>query len=285
LFLQTMLDFGLPGLAALLWFVGVWMIQVLKGIRQAPLAGNRLLLIGALAGIVSYLAHGTIDALMLGAKPTIVVWGLFGIGAVLSESRAYQVKPRSLRLQLIWLALPLAIGLLALLQPATVYMNLGALQAQRLLYPFPLVQDLSPTSTEAAQTNLEKALSRNPSLRQPYLLLGRIASLEGDYSAAQQHYRKRVALDMQNPLASYNLPVLILNWLAPPTQFNPAEELLKIYRNWNTRFPERAETYLLKSLVVSLYQANPDSGKGFLQSGIQANAQPSGLLKDALGTR
>jgi Tfp pilus assembly protein PilF len=158
------------------------------------------------------------------------------------------------------------------------------LQAQRLLYPFPLVQDNSPISLVAPQASLEKALSLNPSLRQPYLLLGRIASLEGDYHTAQQHYRKRVALDMENPPASYNISGLILNWLEPQTQHDPATELLEIYQNWNARFPERAEGYLLTSLVVSQYQADPDRGRELLQAGVQANAQPTGLLLDALDT-
>jgi putative inorganic carbon (HCO3(-)) transporter len=282
LYLQTALDFGVPGLAAFLWFVLAWIVLVLKGIKQTQLTGNRFLLIGALAGIVSYMAHGMIDALMLGAEPTIVVWGLFGIGAVLSESRAYQLTPRPLKTHLIWLVLPLSIGLLAFLRPATVFMNLGALQAQRLLYPFPHVLDTAPNNIAAPRANLQKALRLDPLKSQPYLLLGRIASLEGDYQEAEQYYRQRVALDMREPLARYDIPELILNWLAPPTQLAPAAELLKIYQNWNLRFPERAETYLLMSLVASQYQADPDRGGALLQAGVQAGAQPSGLLLDAL---
>lgn len=282
LYLQTMLDLGLPGLAAFLWFVVVWIVQVLKGIAQASMTANRFLLIGALAGIVSYLAHGFIDAMMLGAKPTIVVWALLGIGTALSSYRVSQSKTKPLKLTLAWIALPLVFGLLALLRPATVYMNIGALQSQRLLYPFPFVQDLSPNGLAISQNNLEKALSMNPSLRQPYLYLGRIASIQGDYSIAQQHYRNRVALDMQNPVASYNTAQLLRNWLVPQALQNPATELLKIYQAWNTRFPERAETFLLKSLVVSQYQADLARGQALLQEGVQENAQPLGLLLDVL---
>jgi hypothetical protein len=278
LFLQTELDLGLPGLIAFLWFVTAWVVQALRQLAGEPASGYRLLLIGALAGVVSYLAHGLMDAMMLGAKPGFVVWALLGIGAALPAPRLTEAKAKPLPLASAWLALPLVFGLLALLRPASVFMNLGALQAQRLLYPFPTAPVASTASLAAPQANLERALSLEPSLRQAHLLLGRIASLQGDFPAAQQHYSQRVALDMQDPLASYNPAQQIRQWLAPQAPPDPAAELRKIYQAWNNRFPERAEGYLLNSLVASQYQADAARGRALLQAGVQANAQPLDLL-------
>ncbi|MBN2148906.1 MAG: O-antigen ligase family protein [Anaerolineales bacterium] len=279
LYLQTALDLGLPGLVAFLWFVTVWVVQVLRRLGSEPISGYRLLLIGALAGVVSYLAHGAMDAMMLGAKPSFVVWALLGIGAALPAPQPTAAKTKPLTLAFAWLALPLAFGLVALLRPASVFMNLGALQTQSALYPFPLAQILPGTDLTAPQANLERALGLEPSLRQAHLLLGRIASLQGDFPAALQHYSQRVALDMDDPLANYDPAQKIQQWLDPQSSPDPAAELGRIYQAWNTRFPERAEGYLLKYLLASQYQADPGRGQALLQAGLQANAQPLGLLE------
>jgi len=108
LYLQTALDLGLPGLVAFIWFVTVWIVQVLRRLADEPASGYRLLLIGALAGIVSYLAHGVMDAMMLGAKPGFVVWMLLGLGAAAPKPQVAVANTRPLSLTLAWLALPLA---------------------------------------------------------------------------------------------------------------------------------------------------------------------------------
>lgn len=315
LYLQTALDTGLPGLLALLSFLTIWAVRILKRLAQTPATDSsqeptqasalvqrtapsryaapaqgslpeyRLLLIGVLAGLASYLAHGFIDAMMLGAKPAFIVWVLLGIGAAYPLSGCTRPKTVPLNLALAGLALPLVFALLALLQPASVFMNLGALSAQRVLYPFPPIGEVSTAPLAAPQATLQTALRLDPARRQAHLLLGRIASLQGEYAAAEEHYAQRVALDLQDPIARYNPAQHIQHWLAPPAQLDPAAELLKIYRNWNARFPERAEGYLLLSLLATRYQEDPARGQAYLQAGVQAGARPLDLLLAALGAR
>jgi hypothetical protein len=180
-------------------------------------------------------------------------------------------------LALAGLALPLLFGLLALLQPAGLFMNLGALAAQRLLYPFPPPAGQPAAPFAAPQALLETALRLDPDRRQAHLLLGRIASLQGRYPAAQEHYARRVALDLHDPLAGYNPAGRIQSWIDPSAPSDPTAELYKIYSNWNARFPERAEGYLLLSLLAAR-KADPARVQAILQAGEQAGARPLGLL-------
>jgi putative inorganic carbon (HCO3(-)) transporter len=298
LYLQTALDLGLPGLVAFLWFLTLWALYALRRLRQnhlqvppaAPPAdpalvqGDRLLLIGALAGITSYLAHGFIDAMMLGAKPSFLVWALLGVGAALAPPPPLPTARRSLRLALAWLAMPIVFALFALLYPTRLPLNLAAIQAQRCMYPFPPTRSLNPACLSIPRVILQAALRLDPKQGQAHLLLARIASLQGDYPAALAHYEQRLSLDMQHPLV-YNPAQRMLHWLAPQAPFDPAAELLKVYQAWVTRFPERAEGYLLRSLVVSQYQHDPARGQALVQAGIKANPQPLELLLVSLHAR
>ncbi|MBW6474730.1 MAG: O-antigen ligase family protein, partial [Anaerolineaceae bacterium] len=285
LYLQLALDLGLPGLFAFVWFVILWIVGLLRALAKENASNARLLMVSTLAGMAAYLAHGVMDAQMPGAKPGFVIWSLLGIGAALMAPLGEAKKSRIHTWVLSVLVLPFVMGLLAIFQPSSVYMNLGAVQAHKVLSPFPAAQITSPADFEAAQRNLEEALRLDPSLRQAHLLLGRFASVQGDFSAAIKYYENRVALDMVDPVAAYD-PALELTLLitsdSPPA---PAEELGRIYHNWNKRFPNRAEGYLLRSILYSQYQANPSTGANFLKMGIEANALPPGLLAYALSQK
>ena len=279
LLLQTALDLGLPGLIAFLWFLISWFVKVIKGIKKEDSLNNRLLLIGVTAGVVAYLGHGLIDALMLGSKPTFLVWVLLGVGAALTRSQETKPKPKLYQWVLAWLGVPLIIGIIALIRPASLYINLGALQAHKLLSPFPSAQISTQADVEPARMNLEKAIEMNASLRQAHLLLARIDSLQGDFSAAQWHYKLRVALDMQDPVTNYNPAQRLRLFLNLQMPQEPSAELGKIYRAWNIRYPNRAEGYVLNSILASQYQAYPLKAKSLLEAGIKAEAQPPGLLE------
>lgn len=282
LLLQTAVDLGLPGLIAFIGFITLWMVAVLRQVKRAAHPNQRLLLIGVAAGVGAYLGHGLIDALMLGSKPTIAVWALLGVGAALStpQWRVHKTKPGAWVISA--LALPVMLGLLALASPAVVAMNLGALRAHALLAPFPTAQ-AAPSELEPARASLEEALRRDPGLAQAHLLLGRIASLQGEFSAAGAHYEQRVALDMLDPVGAYQPALRLRQMIAPGPPPDPAAELWQIYHAWNTRFPDRAEGYLLKSILSDQYQNNPSTAQNLLQAGIQAEALPPGLLEDLLG--
>ena len=278
LFLQTALDLGLPGLIAFMWFLITWAYLVLKQIARIPASGCRLLLIGALAGVGSYLAHGLIDAMMLGAKPSFVIWALLGIGAAALPANPLRVKVNRLKYLIAWVWLPAACVIFAVLSPARVYMNTGGIQAQHMLHPFPAAPGISSGNLATAQLNLEKALAFDPELPQAHLLLARLASLSDNYQGALPHYQTRVALDLESPIFRYNLPRGLLQWFIPTAQPDPAEELLAIYRAWTVRFPNRAEGYLLQSILLIDYLGDIQSAQNLLKAGMQAEAQPPGLL-------
>jgi tetratricopeptide (TPR) repeat protein len=90
--LQVGLDYGLAGLVA---FVGVAVAAVEAGLRVLNTQGARkahLLAAGLLGSLCAYLAFGTIDAVVLGAKPSLLFWLATGGLAQLS-TRAVR-RPR-----------------------------------------------------------------------------------------------------------------------------------------------------------------------------------------------
>lgn len=308
LYLQTALDLGLPGLAAFALFIALWARGALRAIRTpggaqaaAGRPAARLLLIAALAGVTSYLAHGLVDAMMLGAKPGFVVWALLGIGAAhphpdpLPSRERGQVGRESLSSvgrgqgegrmrgdgQTGILLLPTLFAALALFFPARVWLNLGTLQAMWALHPFPQAALAAPAAAQAelARWYLERALQEDPSQPQPHLLLARLAAAAGRVEPAWEHYRAMVALDLQQQLISYNPVQALRIALQVEAEAGPPAERLKIYQAWNTRFPQRAEGYLLKAILLGEHLAQPEAAQNALQAGVQAGARPAELLK------
>jgi putative inorganic carbon (HCO3(-)) transporter len=353
LYLQTALDLGLPGLAAFAAFIGLWAMSALRAVRSQGAevrSGPSLLLIAALAGVASYLAHGLVDAMMLGAKPGFVVWALLGIGAAhpLAGSHPHpdphpdplpdphpnplpgrergQAEQDSLapvgRGPGDFASLPVSgegkpgdfaplpfregggggvgpwpllalFALLALLFPGKVWLNLGTLQAMGALHPFPQAAPIVAAPivaapimaapimarSELARLYLDRALQEDPMQPQPHLLLGRLEAAAGRVEAAQEHYRAMVALDLQQQLISYNPVQALRLGLGAEAEIGPPGELLKIYQAWNTRFPRRAEGYLLKAILLGGPLGDPAAAQNSLQAGLQAGALPEGLLR------
>jgi putative inorganic carbon (HCO3(-)) transporter len=97
LYLQTGVDFGVPGLLALLWAIGValkcWQLgwRCLSSQRDDALvllprhyrggqhpAGSALFA-GLLAGLAGYLFFGLTDVVAIGAKPGYLLWAVLGV--------------------------------------------------------------------------------------------------------------------------------------------------------------------------------------------------------------
>jgi putative inorganic carbon (hco3(-)) transporter len=289
LYLQTALDFGLPGLLALLIFLMFWLVQLIHRLAdpalQAGHPGYRLLLVGSLAGLVSYLVAGLFDALMLGAKPSFLAWAVLGIGAACPPSLQVWPRATSVRFALVWLILPLWVAGFTLFRPAGLYLNIGALAAHHLLHPFPTASLVEPPVLAAAQSSLQTALRLDPSAVQAHLLLARLAALQGDYPAALSHYAQRLDFDLRDPDSRYNPSAALRHRLDPSLSQDPTANLLQVYRAWTHRFPDRAEGYLLQSLLVDRCFSDPSTTKALLQSGQAAGAQPIGLLQGALKIR
>jgi putative inorganic carbon (HCO3(-)) transporter len=289
LYLQTALDFGLPGLLALLTFLMLWLVQLMHRLAELALQagdpGCRLMLVGTLAGMVSYLVAGLLDAMMLGAKPSFLVWALLGIGAACPPSLQVWPKATSARLTLVWLVLPLLVVSFTLFRPTGLYLNIGTLAAHHLLYPFPTASHGEPPVLSLAQASLQTALHLDPSCAQAHLLLARLAALQGDYPAAFSHYLQRLDSDHYAPDSRYNPSAALRCWLDPSLCPDPTADLLQVYRAWTHRFPARAEGYLLQSLLIDRCCSDPSAVQAPLQSGLAAGAQPLGLLQGALNLK
>ncbi len=77
-FLQTALDFGLPGLIALLAILLLAVRQALH-LWRAPAPGDRFLALGALAALLGSALYGLGDAVAMGAKPHFLFWYLLAL--------------------------------------------------------------------------------------------------------------------------------------------------------------------------------------------------------------
>jgi len=287
LFLQTALDLGLPGLAAFLWLLIAWAYSVWRKYQSSVNHEYRILLLGLIAGVLSYFVAGFIDAMMLGAKPSVVFWILLGIGAAPlglldPVKNAAQVKNnhslRSLSLGAIIIAIPL---LWAIINPAAFYMNIGAIQAHQVLYPSqdPDSPDLS--AFEGAKSTLLKVLTLDSGSVSAYELLGRIYAWEGTPDKAIKAFANRVYLDGKDPLLRYfpsDRLLRLINGVNVKKNEN-WDDLIQVYSHWRDRFPERAEVYTEIGLVWQCYLVNLDATESILKTGIENQAKPSGLLE------
>ena len=287
LFLQTALDLGLPGLAAFLWLLIAWSYTVWCKYHSSENHEYRILLVGLIAGVLSYLVAGLIDAMMLGAKPSVVLWILLGIGVAPLRSlepvkNVAQVKyKRSIRyvsLIAIILAIPLA---WAIINPAAFYMNIGAIQAHHALYAShdPDIPDQSVF--KSAKSTLLKVLSLDSRSISAYELLGRIYSREGIPDKAISAFANRVYLDGKDPLLHYFPSERLLRLIngGEIKKNQNWDDLIQVYTHWRDRFPERAEVYAEIGLVWQCYLGNLVTTDSTLRTGIENQAEPSGLLE------
>lgn len=296
LYLQTALDLGIPGLIALLWFFIAWAVRVRVNYqnnqRQAE-QGYLILLAGIFAAVISYLTHGFMDAMMLGAKPSVIVWGLLGIASAtpITEPRK---NPRSnkYRFFIPWLQqvavhlLPLfiifSIALIILLiKPAILNMNIGAVQAHLGLYPAQSVGSPNFPRMEEAKAALQKVIALDGEYLNAHELIGQIYTWEGQHSLAVDAFAHRVALDHNNPLSRYFPPGSWLKQLQgiDANGDNNWDDLITIYSHWMHRFPKRAGLYVEMSLVWQCSIGNPAQAYKVVSSGLENHAMPVELLE------
>jgi putative inorganic carbon (HCO3(-)) transporter len=287
LLLQTALDLGVPGLVAFLWLLIAWLFMVWRKYQASENHEYRVLLLGLIGGVLAYFVAGFIDAMMLGAKPGVVFWILLGIGAapmrtLESVESAVPVKNshllRSLALIAIIITIPLAC---AMIKPAAIYMNIGAIQAHLALYPSLKSGSPELSALQDAKANLLKGLSLDPRILNAYELLGRIYAWEGMPDMAMNAFAQRVSLDREDPLLHYfpSVPLLRLIQGVDSDDKQNWDDLLQIYSHWRDRFPDRAEVYAEMGLVWQCYLDNTSQSESLLRSGMEKQARPNGLLE------
>jgi putative inorganic carbon (HCO3(-)) transporter len=293
IYLQTALDMGLPGLAAFVWFFIAWGLRVWRNAQRQAAPEYKLLLAGLAAGAIAYLAHGFIDAMMMGAKPSVIVWGLMGIAAAApaghpvqaSHPAAQAASPlRTTRFFIRIAPLLLLIGAsLAslLLKPESLVMNLAAIQAHWGLYPAQTGGAPLDTHLEIAKDRLLQVQAVDPGNLSAYELLGRIYAWEGNPAAAMLAFAYRVALDGQDALLRYYPSGSWLRGMQGGEQVKGDDwaDLIKIYSQWMARFPERAAPYAEIGLIWQCYQDDPARATRVVGAGIEKGAVPPGLLE------
>lgn len=287
LFLQTALDLGVPGLVAFMWLIITWAYKVWYKYQASEDYEYRILLLGLIAGVLSYLVAGFIDAMMLGAKPSVVLWILLGIGAAPLRSlepvwNVAQVRHKRIIRYVSLITIILVISFFwAIINPAAFYMNIGAIQTHHALSDSQDSDLPDQAAFNGPKSTLLKVLSLDSRSVSAYELLGRIYVWEGMPDKAISAFANRVYLDGKEPLLHYFPSEYLLRLTHGGEVKNNQnwDDLIQVYSHWRDRFPERAEVYVEIGLVWQCYLGNLDVTENILKTGIENQAKPSGLLE------
>lgn len=77
-YLEMLVELGVPGLAALLWFLLTWAREVGRGIRR--FTGDTALGVGIVAAVAGHLLHGLVEYTWYSPRIALVFWTLLGLG-------------------------------------------------------------------------------------------------------------------------------------------------------------------------------------------------------------
>jgi O-antigen ligase len=282
LFMQTVLDLGVPGLFGLLWLLFAFGWLVIRGGRQIADRRARALLIGSSAGVAAFLGNGLVDA-PWSTKPGVLVWIVLGFGvsiARLAAGSPARVDRRWHIIPSLGLAAILILGVLIL--PGLTVRNLGSVVAHKALASAQAGGQVDTAQMAQAVGLLERGLQWKPDHSQSYRTLGRLHSWLGNQEQAIQALERSVDLDSKRPMARYGPWVLWLRALTGAEPVDPWDDLLLIYRYWNARYPDRAEGYVLRALVWDRHKGDSARARQMLVSGLEEGAEPEALLRYCL---
>jgi hypothetical protein len=258
--------------------------MAIRGSRQIVERDARALLMGTVAGAAAFLGNGLVDA-PWSTKPGVLVWVVMGVGVALARLGAGS----PMRVDRRWHFYPL-LGLAAILLLSTVLLpglaarNLGSVVAHRALASAQASGDVGAVQMSQAISQLERGLEWKPDHSQSYLTLGRLHSWLGDQEQAILALERSVELDGPEPMARYGPWVPWLRKLTGAQPADPWDDLMQVYRHWNNRYPQRAEMYVLRAMVWARYKNNPARARTLVQAGLDAGAEPAGLLVHYLST-
>lgn len=77
-YLEVLVELGVPGLAALLWFLLTWTWEVCRGVRRFTDA--TALRVGIVAAVAGHLLHGLVEYTWYSPRIALVFWTLLGLG-------------------------------------------------------------------------------------------------------------------------------------------------------------------------------------------------------------
>lgn len=290
LLLQVALDLGLPGLLAFLWvLLGVgWM--VIRTVRLNANGEERALLLGAAAGIVSCMTAGLLDTLWA-SKAAVMLWIVLGMGAGLSLSmsekrtngyplqgaadRHSSIAQHVCHLAPLFFFLLLVPGLI--LPNRAQALNERLIRAQRVLLALSQGESVSQQELVAVRDNLRWLAESGMERASLYSFLGQAEAWLGQEGAALAALTQRVELDGRALMATYAPFETLRRWLVGEEPRDPWADAAWIYGHWVSRFPQRAEPYILLALVRER-QGNHEAAGRVLELGLQKGAQPRELL-------
>jgi len=296
LFLGTAVDLGLPGLVALLWLLVVFYVTLVAGYRLSTNRDVQVLLVGLAAGVLAYVGHGLVDSVTLGAKPVAALFIMLGLApAVWATSRQRAEEQPAQRGFVRWalrpgggatglrLALPAALSLalllaIALLAPATLSLNLGAIPAHKALVEARTEGWVRAQELAAGLSRLQQAAARAPDNVYLHDLLGSLYAWQADDAAALRALQSRVTLESPNPLARYGPHEALRRRIEGEAGHDRWDDALRVYQHWLERYPGRAESYVRPAAVWHLHKGDAPRAAALLRSGLEAGARPAGLL-------
>jgi putative inorganic carbon (HCO3(-)) transporter len=284
-FLQAALDLGLPGLLAFLWLLASLGWAAWRAWPHRQDENWRALLIGAVGGTLSYLGAGLLDTVWT-SKPSLVLWGLVGTIAALSLAvvPSDATEARAPRSAWVWRWLPLALIAILLLpglcmSPTAPARNTALVVTHRLLWSTDRGVAMDRDRKSRLATQLESLAAGEADNPQLAHLLGRVRAELGEYEAALAAFEGRVALDGEDALARYAPWELWRRRLTGEAPGDPWRDLLWIYSQWQSRFPQRAEYYVLPALVRAGPQHDLPAAVRVIHAGLDRGAEPQGLLQ------
>jgi len=282
LYLQTWADLGIIGVVGLVWLIIAFVITVMHGCRLAKSADVKIQLLGLLASVIVFLCFGIVDNVALGDRPSLILILILGLAtAITLNQRDLDVNAGKLWQSFTnsWLVPAILLLLLTtfLALPNIRNSNIALLEVHRLVTAYRSGSVPSDEQLDDAISELEAIVSSDPNDPGNHSLLALLYSLRGNNLAAVSTLRMRITIDRSHPLNQY---APFEKWrialIHEPTRPD-LNELLHIYSVWATRYPKRAELYILKALVMEQIESWDEAKRQILQ-GQQANAEPSELL-------
>lgn len=293
--LQVAVDLGLPGLVALVWLLAAFAAQLRAVVLGAADRAVRVTGLGLGAGLLAFLVFGTIDVVPLGARPALALWVVLGVGVAAVPRPA---PPRAgapaagggggwRRI----MALLLALALLAPVAWDGPRHNAGRFLAYRALLPVAgAPHDVA--ALRMAGTHLAPAAHRGPPsggpLRWPlgwshsgtWYLLGTLAAHQGQSDVALDALWRGVFADSEAPLWRYALSEALFR----PARSTDWPALQRVYAQWTTRYPQRAEWYTASAIAACAGEGDRAAALARLAHGRAAGATPA-ILLEAYGAR
>ena len=288
LFLQTALDLGLPGLLAFVWLLVAFYLTARQALTRLDDRPATAMVIGAVAGVSAYVAGGLLDVMTLGAKPVAALSLLLGLTGALNwlahdpEPAAEGDDARGRLGRVKGLAAP-ALFLLILiigfaLWPGSVSRNLALIPAHQAVYVARQSGRLPAAETDRAMAWLPRAIEQDPGNPELHGIYGSLLAWSEMPDAALNAFARRVLIDGRMPYryAPFLAWQRELAGLPPESGW---QTLLRVYRQWQIRFPGRAEYPVMISLIHQQHLQDSDQALLNQQQALEAGAMPGSLLE------